>query len=129
MAASEGVSKESVRKEHPNLNIIHNESRKMNSGNNIAPSVPSAWSMHEITITQNVRYSYKPRVQIFTWFYNSGSFREMKRIEQVGLNYSYGGISKQFTGNEVAKLYDLDVNERIALLNITITLKLCTKSI
>lgn len=60
--------------------------------------------MHEINISQNVSWGYKPTVQIFIWTYNSGSFREFKYIQDIDLNRSYQGVSKQFSGKVQGKI-------------------------
>jgi hypothetical protein len=101
-AKSQGISKEEVKRLHPNINQVNTTTQ---SGEVKALATASdGYSMHEVDITQNVDVFYKPSVQIFVWTYNSGSFREFKYIEDIQLNRGYLGISKQFTGIIKGKL-------------------------
>ncbi|MCD8501185.1 MAG: hypothetical protein LRY71_05275 [Bacillaceae bacterium] len=104
VSESQGISKKQVMKEHPDLNRNLVKRNFKDSTNQIGTLSTGRYSMHEINIRQNVRYAYKPTVQIFVWTYNHGSFREFEYIQTVGLNRIYNGTSKGFAGTVEAKL-------------------------
>jgi len=111
IAKSRGISEEQVRELYPDKSkTTYNANLTSTNGYPIKLSVddikPTAYTMHEISIRQNVSSTYKPAVQIFAYMYFSGSFRQINYIETIDLNRGYNGISKQFSGTVKGKLLD-----------------------
>ncbi|WP_342467850.1 hypothetical protein [Bacillus sp. FSL W8-0629] len=92
VSKSRGISKKEVQKSSTNL------SKKQFS------TAATKYSMHKMTIVQDVGFLYQPKVQIYAWTYASGSFVQFKYIEDIDLDrYSSLG-SKHFAGKVKAKI-------------------------
>ncbi|WP_214831019.1 hypothetical protein [Exiguobacterium sp. s56] len=107
-AEQKGLSKEEVKRIHPNRSKLSGTTPSSFSTRSSLVSTQAVSSnvnrMHRVTITQNVGISYKPSVQIFIWTYSSGSFVQYKYIEDVGIIQPSQTNSKKFEGVVKAKI-------------------------
>lgn len=105
ISSSKGITKAEAKKLHPNQ-MNQKTSRTSSEYSTSAISVQST-SLHEIKIRQQVvTNTYRPAVQLFVWTYNSGSFRQFNKIEEMDLDrkdITYS-TSKQYQGKLRAEI-------------------------
>ena len=76
--------------------------------NNLGKSLYSIKAATYRTISNSftVTSTYKPTMNFYCETTESGGFRAIKKILNVGMNRSYGGVSKQYQGSVYVKLED-----------------------
>ncbi|MEW4220737.1 hypothetical protein [Rossellomorea marisflavi] len=104
IAENQGISEQEVRENSQDLTKPRNVRTTLDTQMGTSDFQIQAYEMHRIAITQNVKTLYKPKVQIYAYTYSYGSAREYKYIENIDLDRSYGGISKQFNGTVKGKI-------------------------
>ncbi|MEW4220736.1 hypothetical protein [Rossellomorea marisflavi] len=104
IAENKGISEQDVRKQSPDLTKPTNVRSTVNSINKTSDFQIQAYTIQKISISQDVTSTYKPIFIVYAYTYSSGSAREYKNIQDITLNRSFYGNTKQFSGTMKAQI-------------------------
>lgn len=99
VAALSGVSEEKVRSTHEDKTV-------QNFAKGASTLASNTW-IKQITIVQDVGTLYKPELNIFVWYYSSGSFAQFNDLFDVQFDLSSHrafGPDKSFQGTTTVKV-------------------------